>query len=992
MSIIRRNSVSSFLGTILQLPFILLLSLMLLSADFVSAKADREALQSTLSAQRESDREADVCAVMAKEIDALKREIDQSRERVGMFKALLTGDLSEYFQPEEILRAFQLDSSQLRAEQQRLQMKQQALLKSQQTPEPPAGCRSLEREWQTLHRDKQQTELQLTELSLDILQTGPIHREFLRKQLALLERLYQIRTKISSLQDAAVALQKNQTEQASQAENQRESVVAAEQLVQLEELSSKEIQRIKTWAGLTLNSQDKLDVLNRFWLESVTRDTRRFDKTMARILSSDNTADSRISEIGQMLGAVSEDLRLGITQWRNQMLKEAGWSAFFLQLLKPEDFFPSIYYELKMAPAVLWQRLSTPAIQAYQEAAEQEVLTSMLTSWILQVLGLVILVSILIRSAAQATSWLAGLQQQWLGKLESATGHSILSGLFWMLKPNASWIYILLVAQASTLVFADDWQILNLLAPLATLYAAFRALRIILEWGFSRTYTRSGLFLSNHTSEQLVADSQRMTWTVVYIAFAWTLVYAIGGGYSLYLVSLLALILFFSVLWLLMFKHATAVNKLTHQVLGLKLDVAAGERSWWLRGLSKLAWPFIFGVAQLLDILYSLNQKLMVFDMYRSFSVKLLRVRLDSKAEETDDEDDGAEPDQNYSDWMLREAPDNLLFDVGDVSSLLTPLKHWYSEKTDENLMVVIGESGSGKSTLVRRLPGMWTDTPVKVLDVQAKTIEPQVIFDQIADTLGIERFSDIAGLVRQDAQIIPQVLVIDSAHNLFLAEVGYLRAYKALLECMNAHLENVFWLVVMHSPSWNYLNCVFSREQRISHVFKMPRWSPMDIRKLILSRHQGGRRRLKYNEMLLSAAASSESSSVRAADSRVFNILWEQCGGNPLAAIELWLNAVKVKGRVAEVGVPQRPPSNLLNGLKDDLFFVYTAIVAHSELSTAEIMRVTHFSEPVVRHAIKQGINLGMIIRDESKRYKVDPYWYGTLSGFLHRKNMLWD
>ena len=31
------------------------------------------------------------------------------------------------------------------------------------------------------------------------------------------------------------------------------------------------------------------------------------------------------------------------------------------------------------------------------------------------------------------------------------------------------------------------------------------------------------------------------------------------------------------------------------------------------------------------------------------------------------------------------------------------------------------------------------------------------------------------------------------------------------------------------------------------------------------------------------------------------------------------------------------------------------------------------------------------MITRDESKRYMIDPYWYGTLSGFLHRKNMLW-
>ena len=958
MHIIIRNMATALIGVCLQLSILLTLFSGILAVGIAAA-----------------EQQADECIGPNAELEDLRRDVQALAARIDSYTGIQAGRIPDRAVSGQLFRVALDQPTQVQAEIQRLELRRQSLSTAASPPDLPEKCRYLEKDWQALLQKKQQAELKLTQLSLEILQLNQLRREFLQRQLALQERLFDIQEQVTSGLRGA-----SDQEQSSE-----------DQLVLLQKMAAKEQVLLQSWWQLTLSSQDQIDKVNRFWLQTLIRDAERVDTLSSHTLSGLESQDVQIAEIGQRLADVHRHILLGLTEWRNQILKQAGWSTIILQVIEPQDFFPGLYHELKMAPAVLWHRVSQPGIQTYREAVRQDTLTATLTSWILQLFGLLILGSLLIRSAAQATSWLAGLQQQWLGKLESATGHSILSGLFWMLKPNASWIYILLVAQASTLVFADHWHILNLLAPLATLYAAFRALRIILEWGFSRTYTRSGLFLSNHMSEQLVVDSQRMTWIVVYLGFSWALAYASGGGYLLYLVSLLALFLFVGVLWLLMLKHASAVNKLTYQVLGLKLDVAADERSWWLRWLSKLTWPFIFLLVQLLDILYSLNQKLMVFDMYRSFSVKLLRVRLDSKVEEVE-EDDGAEPDQSYSDWMLREAPDNLLFDIGDVSSLLTPLKNWYSEKTDENLMVVIGESGSGKSTLIRRLPGMWTDSPVKVLDVQPKTIEPQLIFDQIADSLGIERFTDVAGLVRQDANITPQVLVIDSAHNLFLAEVGYLSAYKALLECMNAHLENVFWLVVMHSPSWNYLNCVFSREQRITHVFKMPRWSPMDIRKLILSRHQGGRRRLKYNEMLLSAAASSESSSVRAADSRVFNILWEQCGGNPLAAIELWLNAVKVKGRVAEVGVPQRPPSNLLNGLKDDLFFVYTAIVAHSELSTAEIMRVTHFSEPVVRHAIKQGINLGMIIRDESKRYKVDPYWYGTLSGFLHRKNMLWD
>jgi hypothetical protein len=908
------------------------------------------------------------CERLIQQFDETRQRIAKTRNRVEALHALLNGTV-ENSADVTTLFGYRLDDAlRVESEINHLHDKSERVSDNRHTFELTEDCAQYEQTAQRLWQERQQLLSEADALTLRLLQKSGRVRTVLQQQLDFFAALDDIEQRLPSASTSAVS------------SSALASTNFPENSPQLKALILVERASLARWLQLAIAEEAaSLDRVNQFWLERVSK-------------SPSEVVTEGPPSLLDRLRVLDRKITLAISAWRNRAFMEAGWLAFAATLDEPGLFVSSVFHETTILPALLWHRISQPFISDYQRAIAEDYLPGLLTSWILQFISLLVILKLLIRAAAHATAWLAGMQQKMLGKLESFKGHTMISGLFWMLKPNASWLFILLVAQISQLVFAGDWHILNLLAPVATLYAVFRALRIIIEWGFSRTYTRSGLFLSNHTSEQLVLDSRRMTWIVLYLILIWAIAYAGAGGTLLYIVSVLAIMVLFAVLWWLMLKHAAAVNKLTQQVLGLKMEVAAGERGWLLRLLGKLAWPLIFMLVQALDIVSSLNQKLMVFDVYRSFSVKLLRVRLDTRADDKEDEDEGAEPDQNYSDWMLRDAPDNLLFDVGDVTGLLTPLKHWYSEKTDENLMVVIGESGSGKSTLIRRLPGMWTESPVKVLDVQPKTTEPKTLFEQIADTLGIERFTDVAGLVRQDGEIEPQVLVIDSAHNLFLAEVGCLKAYKALLECMNAHLQNVFWLVVMHSPSWNYLNCVFSREQRISHVYKMPRWSPMDIRKLILSRHQGGRRRLKYNEMLLSAAASSESSSVRAADSRVFNILWEQCGGNPLAAIELWLNAVKVKGRIAEVGVPQRPPSNLLNGLKDDLFFVYTAIVVHSELSTAEIMRVTHFSEPVVRHALKQGINLGMIVRDESKRYRIDPYWYGTLSGYLHRKNMLWD
>ncbi|PIE43513.1 MAG: hypothetical protein CSA50_05235 [Gammaproteobacteria bacterium] len=746
---------------------------------------------------------------------------------------------------------------------------------------------------------------------------------------------------------------------------------------------------LESWLILFIKKNNHFPEVDSLWISilSLKRIDDGIDLTyLAQLRPDIHRSITRLNEF-------QSSLTNAVSQWRNQTLLNQGWLTFLTQLTTPQVFFDGLYKEINRAPNNILSHLGRPFVKAYRLSRQQETSLTLLLIWVSQLLALSFLFFVLVKIAGEAASALARLQQGLISKLENPTLHYLSSGFFWVLKPNASWLFILIAANLVGSTIQDTWQIIGFIAPVGTVYAAFRALRVTIEWGMSRTFTRSGLFLSSNTEQQLVQDSRKMAWVALSCLLLWWLAYATGGGYLVYLISLVDIaIVWIACVWLLT-KYQQAVDTFVTTVLGQEATGDTSKRGFVFRWALKTAWPLIFLLAHLVDSVASINQKLMVFDAYRSFSVKLLRVRLESRSEEEPEgEDAEPEPDENYSDWMLRKASEDLLFDVGDVSAALAPMKRWLADKTDENVTVVVGESGSGKSTFVKRLPNFWKDTPVNILDVNTKLTDPQTFLDQLAGLLEIKVFSDASGLVKQDANITPQVVVIDSAHNLFLAEVGYLNAYRSLMECMNAHLANVYWIIVFNAPSWSYLSDVFAREQRVSNLYKMPRWSPMDIRRLILSRHKGGRRRLKYNNMLLSAAASSESSSIRAANSRVFNILWEQSGGNPLAAIELWLNAVKVKGRTAEVGVPERPSANLLTGMKDDLYFIYTAIVLHASLSTREIMLVTHFSESIVRHAVKQGINMGMIIRDKSKRYRIDPYWYGSLSGFLHRKNMLWN
>ncbi|MFT6030231.1 MAG: hypothetical protein ACI8O8_001975 [Oleiphilaceae bacterium] len=834
-----------------------------------------------------------------------------------------------------------------------------------------AACADQGQSWLDLSNQRRQLESALLKQKILLLNQPLSLRTVLVRQLAMWEQ-------VQAVSHSAVLKQ--------QKFDENEDV-----LFELESLNSWVAayqETFDSWLKIYMQKTDDFSEIDQNWLSTLTL------ALPDHAIINQDALVLKIPDVPDWVDAMNEArsvLFKDVSKWRNQTLLNQGWLAFISQLASPPTFFEGLFSELISAPKNFLDNLSRPFIKEYRLASKQDKQITLLLSWFSQLLGLAFVSFTLIKMASGATSWLARIQQGLIPKIQGPSVSSFISGVFWVLKPNASWVFILLAANTMVVFFQNDWRILGLIAPLGTIYAVFRGLRIIIEWGLSRTFTRSDMFLSSQAAEQLVLDSRRIAWVTMLCVFFWWLAFATGGGYSIYVISLVDIvILWFAFLWLLS-KYKYPVNKLIEAVLGEKISSEKTERGFSFKLMLKVAWPLVFLSAHFVDVLSNLNQKMMVFDVYRSFSVKLLRVRLESLSEEVLEEDE-TEPDQSYTDWMLREVADDCLFDVGDVSGALEPLKKWFSDKTDENVTVVVGESGSGKTTFVKRLPRFWDQTPIKILDVPTKLTDAQTFYDQISELLGIESISDAGGLVKQEEGIERQVVVIDSAHNLFMAEVGYFNAYRALMQCMNAHLDNVYWVVVLNAPSWTYLSYVFSREQRVSNIFKMPRWSPMDIRKLILSRHKGGKRRLKYNNMLLSAAASSESSSIRAADSRVFNILWEQSGGNPLAAIELWLDAVKVKGRLAEVGVPERPSANLLNGMKDDLYFVYTAIVLHASLSTKEIMLVTHFSEPIVRHAVKQGINMGMIIRDESMRYKIDPYWYGSLSGFLHRKNLLWN
>ncbi len=779
----------------------------------------------------------------------------------------------------------------------------------------------------------------------------------------------------------------NEVEKASKESASLDAVTATSQTQALLSWQSKFRSALQGWLPLILAPQMELEAANKQWQQTMA--LPRVTLVMQWTQLQEGFGEQALSWQEALINARAE-LVMAHSHWRNDVIWSQGWTAFVGELVAPAEFIELLLTEALAAPANVWDQVSAPFIREYRYYQRQNALASLFSTWAMHVVAVFLTLFLTIKLAESIPAWIARAQQASLQNLESDTGTQLVSGVFWLIKPNAPWLIVLVITQVVA-GLAKPMSILAWLGPIGALYALFRVTRIVFEWLLSRTYSRAGEFVPQATAKQIIVDCHQFAWAILLCGFIWWLGIGTGGGYLRFFIALATVFIAWWALQWLLLRHDQAVQRFLVSASWFRREQKSGEKPSLLVALMrKVVTPVRFLLLHSVDGLRSLNQKLLNFDGYRAFSVKLLRAHLESKAE--DAEEDEAEPDENYSDWMRRAASDDMVLEVGDPARLLTPLQHWFKDKTDENVVMLVGDAGSGKTTFLKKLHTIWDATEVDYLRFESKTMQPKTVLDKLAETLHLKEINDVGELVKLDANLEPRVVVIDDAHNLFLAEVGCFDAYKTLMQCMNAQLENIFWVVSMHAPSWSYLSCVFSREQRISNIYRMSRWSPQEIRRLVLSRHQGSKRRLRYNELLLSASASSESSSVRSADSRVFNILWEQSAGNPAVAIELWLSAAKVKGRVIEMGVPQRPESAMLKSLKNDLYFVLSAIVVHRRLSTQEIMKATHFSEALVRHALKQGINMGVIVRESDGRYAIDAYWWPTLNAFLQGKNLLWS
>ena len=384
------------------------------------------------------------------------------------------------------------------------------------------------------------------------------------------------------------------------------------------------------------------------------------------------------------------------------------------------------------------------------------------------------------------------------------------------------------------------------------------------------------------------------------------------------------------------------------------------------------------------------------FDLSKRLSAQVFKRQLESVEEFAEgDGNDGRLP-KDYVDLFPKGVPEDTSILIEPTGGILqkmdTEIGEWKSGKSDEHSLAIYGDKGSGKSTALAQIALKHQDITVLAVDVPSKLLNREAVLKFFGNLLQADLSDGGRSLIELDRELKPTLLLLDETQNLFLSRVGGFEGYKTLLELIGTRTENLFWAASFNRYSWAFLNAVFGKNQHFRTVLRAHSWKDADIRELIMNRHQQGEYKLSFDAILQAVGSAKVEDAAAAIESKFFKLLWEQSGGNPRAAQELWLSSLSRKrGKTLRVGLPDDPELEILSDLSDDALFVYSALIRHENLSTNESIDVTDLPEGTVRYALRLGLENEFLSRSKDGRYRVVADSQRKLITHLRKRNFIY-
>ena len=293
----------------------------------------------------------------------------------------------------------------------------------------------------------------------------------------------------------------------------------------------------------------------------------------------------------------------------------------------------------------------------------------------------------------------------------------------------------------------------------------------------------------------------------------------------------------------------------------------------------------------------------------------------------------------------------------------------------------VVGASGSGLSSINDWIAQIYREQlQVLRISVPARTIQPEAVLDLLKPALNGEGRA---------------LVLVEEAHNLFLAEPGGFEGARALMDSVMAHAGRLVWCISLHEQAYLYMTRVIANRHGFGLMLRIAPCNERELAHWILHRHKQLGGELHYGFSLL--RTEDEPRARNAAQESFFRVLWQQSGGIRRVAQELWFQSLHQDPNHPGGWLVDLPPRHDLTALSQasaEMLFVFTAIVRHHNLTQEEAHKVTSLSLREVSYALQLGLECGVLTThgEGNTRYYIHPAWSTELQNFLRRKNLLYD
>ncbi|PPD39331.1 MAG: hypothetical protein CTY16_19240 [Methylobacter sp.] len=309
---------------------------------------------------------------------------------------------------------------------------------------------------------------------------------------------------------------------------------------------------------------------------------------------------------------------------------------------------------------------------------------------------------------------------------------------------------------------------------------------------------------------------------------------------------------------------------------------------------------------------------------------------------------------------------------------------------TFPNSLAITGYKGAGKTCL---LDYLQQNPPIHTIfrcAVPAKLTERQAVLDFFSDLFKVP---DSLALQTSEMAQTPSLVLIDDAHNLFLAKQGGFGGYQALLELIDQAPRTLFWCLTFNYHAWNYLNSVYHKQYYFGTVARLMPWTEAAVQELVLSTHALTDFRLSYDDIIQAVGSQANSEYVTDIENRFFSLLRQQSRGNPRLAIYLWLSSLRSVGaKSLQVGLPDDPPMAALSDLPDDGLFVLASIARHENLTLSQAVATTRLPSGVVKSMLDKGVHLKLLECDGQQIYRLAILCQYPLINYLQAKHCLYE